>query len=382
MKFIAKTFAGLEQATAAELAQIGGNDIQVIKRAVSFSGDMELLYKANYYCRTILRIVMPLAEFEFATNEQFYRSVFDIHFEDYLDKEGSFCVHSVIRESIFSNSQYTSLLTKDAICDRFRYLYNCRPDVDKDNPDVTIDVHIYRNKATVSLDTSGISLHRRGYKTTRHNAALNEVLAAGLIALSGWQCDCNLVDFMCGSGTILIEAAMKALNMPSGYYRTEGYGFMTWKNFDEALWQQVRNQLDDAMHEEWNYKIYGSDINGRYVKSCRENVEQLRLDDIIVLSLEAFEDTRPEQTPAFVISNPPYGERLKIEEINQFYQSIGDTLKKHYTGCKAGIITPNKQVMKQFGLHASQKFVVYNAELECCFYLFDIYSGSKKSKYN
>ena len=175
---------------------------------------------------------------------------------------------------------------------------------------------------------------------------------------------------------------MKALNMPSGYYRTEGYGFMTWKNFDEALWQQVRNQLDDAMHEEWNYKIYGSDINGRYVKSCRENVEQLRLDDIIVLSLEAFEDTRPEQTPAFVISNPPYGERLKIEEINQFYQSIGDTLKKHYTGCKAGIITPNKQAMKQFGLHASQKFVVYNAELECCFYLFDIYSGSKKSKYN
>lgn len=380
MKFIAKTFAGLEQMLSMELQQAGAEDVQVLTRAVSFCGDTALLYKVNYTCRLVLRVLLVIKEFEFKTNEDFYKSVFNIDLTDYLDKDGTFCVHSVVADSIFYNSQYTSLLAKDAICDSYRDRYDCRPGIDKQSPEVTIDVHVYRNTATISLDSSGISLHRRGYKTTRHPAALNEVMAAGIIALSGWDGTCDLIDFMCGSGTILIEAAMKALNMPAGYYRVENYGFMSWKNFDEKLWNDIRFQADDAMKEFTDIKIYGSDINYKYIRSDKENIEQLRLDDIIVLSVEDFADTAPARTPAYVIVNPPYGERLQMEEIENFYQSIGNILKKKYINCMACMLTSNRQAMRSFGLKTLRKYKVYNAELECCFYVYQIYSGSKKQK--
>lgn len=382
MKFIAKTFAGLEQVAAQELKQLGASEVQELTRAVAFEGDTALLYKVNYCCHTVLRVLMMVAEFEFKTNEDFYKSVFNLDFTPYLDKNGTFCVHSVISESIFDNSQYTSLLTKDAICDKYRDEYDCRPGIDKLYPDVAIDVHIYRNRATISLDSSGPSLHRRGYKTTRHNAALNEVMAAGIIALSGWKADCDLIDFMCGSATIPIEAAMLALNMPAGYYRTEDYGFMYWKNYDESLWQGIRAQADDGLKEYVPIKIYGSDINYKYIKYDKENVEQLRLDDIITFSIEDFADTQPERTPAYVIINPPYGERLQVEEIEDFYQSIGNILKKKYINCIAGVLTSNKQAMKRFGLKYSRRYNVFNADLECGFYIFEMYSGSKKHKYD
>lgn len=378
VKYIAKTFAGLEHIAAKELENLGATNIEVLKRAVSFYGNKELLYKTNYCCRTILRILQPIAEFEFNSNESFYKNIFNIPFENFLNPEGTFCIHSVISQSIFDNSQYTSLLAKDALCDRFRDIYNYRPSVDKENPDLSIDVHIYINKATISLDSSGVSLHRRGYKTSRHYAALNEVMAAGLISLSNWDSTCNLIDFMCGSGTILIEAAMYALNMPAGYYRNEGYSFMQWKDFDEQLWNNIRNEADNNIKEELPCKIYGSDVNHRFIKDCKMNIEALRLDDIITLSVDSFEETSPEETPSFVIINPPYGERLKIEEIELFYQAIANHLKKKYTNCTVGILTSNKQAMKNFGLHSSQKITIFNANLECCFYIFHIYKGSKK----
>ena len=377
-QYIAKTFMGLEVVAADELRKLGATDIVLLHRAVEFWGDKSLMYKANYCCRTILRILQPIAKFEFNTNEQFYKYIFRIPFEQYLSKDGTFCVHSIINQSIFSNSQYASLLTKDALCDRFREKYDCRPSVDKQYPDVSIDVYINGDQCSVSLDTSGESLHRRGYKTSRHFSALNEVLAAGLIALSGWKADCDFIDFMCGSATLPIEAAMYATNMPAAYFR-ENFGFMYWNNFDKKLWNSVREEADKDMCD-FNHMIYGSDVSLRYIKDARENVKRMQLDKWIRLSIESFEETKPQNTPSIAIINPPYGERMELEDVENFYQSIGNVLKQKYINCVAWVITSNRDAMKMFGLRPAKKINVFNASLECIFYKYELYEGSKKQK--
>jgi len=285
-KYIAKTFLGLETVAAEELKNLGASDVQILNRAVEFWGDKALLYRANYCCRSILRILQPIASFSFVSNEQFYKQVFKIPFEHYLSKNGTFCMHSIISNSIFDNSQYASLLAKDALCDRFREKYNCRPSVDKQDSDISVDIYISGKNCSVAIDSSGESLHRRGYKTTRHPAALNEVLAAGLVLLSGWKADCDLVDFMCGSATIPIEAAMYALNMPAGYFRKD-FGFMHWKNFDEKLWKNVQKDAKNSLRE-FDFKVFGSDISFNFIKNARENVKKMGLNEKIILELLEF----------------------------------------------------------------------------------------------
>jgi putative N6-adenine-specific DNA methylase len=377
-KYIAKTFMGLEAVAADELTRLGAENISVLHRAVEFWGNKELLYKVNYCSRTILRVLRPVAAFEFKTNEQFYKNIFRIPFEQYFSVDDSFCVHSIINESIFTNSQYASLLAKDALCDRFRDKMDVRPSVNKANPDISIDIYVSGNQCNVSLDSSGDSLHFRGYKTSRHVAALNEVLAAGLIALSSWKADCDFIDFMCGSATLPIEAAMFALNMPAGYFR-DGFGFMYWQDFDEKVWKKVKKEADNAMRE-FEYQIYGSDISFRYVKEAKENIKKMRLNSFIKLSLESFEDTEPERVPAHIVINPPYGERISVDEIEQFYQNIGNVLKQKYINCEAWVISSNKTAMKNIGLRPAKKIKVFNAALECDFYKYELYEGSKKSK--
>jgi len=377
-QYIAKTFMGLESVAAEELRKLGATDITILHRAVEFWGDTALMYKINYCSRTILRVLQPVAKFEFDTNEQFYKYIFRIPFEEYLSENGTFCMHSIINQSIFSNSQYASLLAKDALCDRFREKYDCRPSVDKHYPDISVDIYVNKNQCSVSIDTSGESLHRRGYKTTRHYAALNEVLAAGLIALSGWNADCDFIDFMCGSATLPIEAAMFATNMPAAYFRNN-FGFMYWKNFDEKLWDAVREEADNKISD-FDFMIYGSDISFRYIKDAKENVKKMKLDNWIRLSIDSFEDTKPQSIPSIVIINPPYGERMDLEEIENFYQSVGNVLKKKYINCETWVITSNKDAMKMFGLHPAKKIKVFNAALECIFYKYELYGGSKKRK--
>ena len=376
-KYIAKTFMGLESVVADELTRLGAENVSKLHRAVEFWGSKELLYKVNYCSRTVLRVLKPIASFDFKTNEQFYKNIFRIPFEQYFSVDDSFCVHSIINESIFTNSQYASLLTKDALCDRFRDKFDVRPNVDKNNPDISIDVYISGNQCNVSLDSSGASLHFRGYKTSRHVAALNEVLAAGLIALSGWQADCDFIDFMCGSATLPIEAAMYAVNMPAGYFR-ENFGFMYWSDFDKKLWEKVKKDAKNAIRD-FEYKIYGSDISFRYIKEAKENIKKMRLNSIIQLSLESFEDTEPQSVPSHIIINPPYGERLNIEEIENFYQNIGNILKQKYVNCSAWVISSNKDAIKNVGLRPAKKIKVFNAALECDFYKYEMYEGSKKS---
>jgi len=377
-KYIAKTFMGLEAVVADELTLLGAENVSKLHRAVEFWGSKELLYKVNYCSRTVLRVLRPIASFEFKTNEQFYKNVFRIPFEQYFSVDDSFCVHSITNESIFTNSQYASLLTKDALCDRFRDKFDARPSVNKTNPDISIDVYISGNQCNVSLDSSGASLHFRGYKTSRHVAALNEVLAAGLIALSGWKADCDFIDFMCGSATLPIEAAMYAVNMPAGYFR-ESFGFMYWSDFDKKLWENVKKEAKNAIRN-FEYKIYGSDISFRYIKEAKENIKKMKLNSIIQLSIESFEDADPQSVPSHIIINPPYGERLSVQEIENFYQAIGNVLKQKYINCVAWVISSNKTAMKNIGLRPAKKIKVFNAALECDFYKYEMYEGSKKIK--
>ena len=377
-KYIAKTFLGLETVAAEELKSLGASDVRILNRAVEFWGDKALLYKTNYCCRTVLRILQPIAAFSFTSNEQFYKNVFNIPFERYLHKDGTFCMHSVISNSIFDNSQYASLLAKDALCDRFREKYDCRPSVDKQYPDISVDIYISGDDCSIAIDSSGESLHRRGYKTTRHPAAMNEVLAAGLIMLSGWKADCDFVDFMCGSATLPIEATMYALNMPAGYFRKD-FGFMYWKDFDEQLWKSCQNDAKNSLRD-FNFKVFGSDISVNYIKNARENVKKMGLNEKIFLSIESFQDVEPERLPVHIIINPPYDERMKSEIVNNFYQNIGNKMKQNYVNSIGWVITPNREAMKYFGLHPTRKIRVFNANLECTFYKFEIYEGSKKEK--
>lgn len=283
-------------------------------------------------------------------------------------------VHTTCADTIFKTPLFASVLAKDAIRDRFRDLYDERPDVDRENPDVQFHLHIFRNEAQLFVDSSGESLHKRGYRVSTHPAQISEVVAAAMIKLSGWHGECDLIDPMCGSGTILIKAAMQALNIPAGFFR-EHYGFERWKNFDHRLWQRVTDEAD--IHDDVPVNFYGSDISARFLGMAEANVKAARLSDFIRLFRKAMRDTQPKRTPATLIFNPPYGERLDMEEIDNFYKEIGDTLKQNYAGCTAFIISSNMQAIKHIGLHPSKKTPLYNGALECKFLRYDLYAGKR-----
>lgn len=374
--FVAKTFAGLEPLLAEELTQLGAKNCQIMSRSVSFEGGIDMMYRANYFCRTALRILWRQKKFTFTSNRQFYEQIFDFPAEKFLQRDGTMAVHANCVDSIFKTPLFASVLAKDAICDRFRDLYEERPDVDKDNPDVQFHLHIYKDEVQLFLDSSGESLHKRGYKVRNHPAPINEVVAAAMIQLSGWHGECDFIDPMCGGGTFLIEAAMKALNIPAGFYRRE-YGFLKWKNCDQSLWNQVRKEAQIA--DDVNVDFYGSDINPHFLDIARENVRRARLSDFISLEKKDVRKAVPHKTPALVMMNPPYGERLEVDDIVELYGAIGTTLKNNFQGCRAWIISSDMQALKRIGLKPNFKSTLYNGPLECRFVGFELFSGDRKS---
>lgn len=369
--YTAKTVAGMEEVLQGELAFLGAMNTKILKRAVSFEGDKAMLYRANYCCRTALRILKPILVFPIVKQEDLYDNVNKIPWEDYIGNENSIAVDAVNATSVFTNSQYVSLKTKDAVVDRFREKTGSRPSVDLDNPDLRINIHLYKETCTVSLDSSGSSLHKRGYRHVTGPAPLNEVLAAGLIQLSGWDKTVPLYDPMCGSGTILIEANMFARNIPSGYFRPV-FGFERWIDFDEALWTRIKDE-ENAKILDKGVEIYGSDIASRAIATATENVGFTRFQKQIHLEVAAFENTVPKGPTGMIICNPPYDERLQIDDIIAFYKSIGDVLKKKYTGFEAWIISSDLRALKFIGLHPSKKIQVFNGPLECKFVRFSLY---------
>jgi putative N6-adenine-specific DNA methylase len=379
ISYLAKSPAGLEEVLAEEISQLGAANVEIHKRAVSFEGDKKLLYEANYLCRTALRILVPIKQFSFRSEDEYYDRIRAISWELYMDKDQTLAVDSTISDSIFTHSHYVSQRTKDAIADRFRDRTGVRPSVDLDNPDFRINIHINRDTVNVSLDSSGASLHKRGYHSMNAEAPLSEVLAAGMIKLAGWNGESNFIDWMCGSGTLLIEAAMIAMNLPAGQFRKE-YGFMKWRDFSPEIWKQVVEEALEQQHDT-EIEILGSDISAKNLKAAEVNIRNASLHKDIRLKVSDFRDVHPPEGNGVLISNPPYGERIRVEELNEFYKEMGNALKRNFEGYKAWLISSDLTALKLIGLRPMQKKILWNGQLECRFVGFDLYHGSKKDKF-
>jgi putative N6-adenine-specific DNA methylase len=377
LKMIAKTFEGFEEVLARELRDLGAEDIDLLKRAISFTGDKRLLYLANYKCRTALRILMPVSSFKASTEAMLYDGVRAIPWEKWLDFRGKFAVDTVMSFSEFKHSGYVSLKAKDAIADRFRDKFGKRPDVSVNDPDVRVNVHIFKDECTVSMDSSGASLHLRGYRKMQTEAPMNEVLAAGLILLSGWDSKTPFVDPMCGSGTILIEAALIAGKVPSGYYRPL-FGFERWKDFDRRLWEQVKRECEEEIIEP-AAQIRGFDRDEKAIEASLANIEEAGVEDFVKVEQADFNASAPPFPRGFLLTNPPYGERIKVEDLKLFYKELGDVLKKKYSGYTAWLLGSDEESLKFIGLRPSRRIRVMNGPLECRFVKFELYEGKKFS---
>jgi putative N6-adenine-specific DNA methylase len=375
---VAKTMAGLENVLAEELTSLGAENVQVLNRAVSFEGDKAMMYRANYCCRTALRILKPIMSFVARNELALYNNIFKIKWHEIFNINETFAIDAVTSGNYFTHSQYAALKVKDAIADEFREHFGARPSVDVENPDLRINVHIENEKVTLSFDSSGDSLHKRGYRKAVDKAPMSEVLAAGLIKLTGWKCDCNFVDCMCGSGTIPIEAAMMALGIPAGFFRKK-WGFMTWHDFDKELWQNVVLDAGATM-EEFDYEILASDHSAKAVEIAKANITNAHLQYDIKLSKQDMFTMVPPEGGGIMIINPPYGERLEEKDLINLYKGIGDALKKNFKGFEAWIISSNKDALKLIGLKPSKKIDIYNGPLECKFEKFEIFEGSYKDK--
>lgn len=381
-KMIAKTMHGMEHLLADELAACGATNIEPLTRAVAFEGDMRVLYRANYTCRTALAILKPFAEFEANNEQELYDNVYRIKWEKILDVDGTFMIDSTTSGDIFTHSYYAALKTKDAIVDRFRRMFNQRPSIDTENADFKLNLHIVDNKVTLLLNSSGESLHKRGYRQTVGIAPINEVLAAGMIMLSGWQCDTNFYDPMCGSGTLLIEAAMMANNIPAQYYRGDNFAFKRWRDFNIAEWKSIKEQEDRKIgSRDFEYEIWGNDIDMDVLRGAEANLQYAKLHKDVVLYCGSFEEQDPPEGPTTIVTNPPYGERIKIEDLNDLYRRLGDTFKQRYgEQCQVWLITSDFEAIKHIGLHPSKKIQLFNGPLDCRLLHYQLYTGSKKNQ--
>jgi putative N6-adenine-specific DNA methylase len=378
MKMVAKTQFGLEEVLAEELRKLGATNVEEHNRAVSFEGDKRVMYKVNLYVRTALKILIPLVKFKAINERDLYEEVRRIEWDKYLDVDGTLAIHSSVKSDFFNHSQYISQKTKDAIVDSFRDKYGRRPSVDLLTPDLSLDVHIYKDDVTISLDSSAESLHRRGYRGENTLAPINEVTAAGMILLTGWDGKGNFIDPMCGSGTLLIEAALYARNIPANRIR-QTFGFHRWKDFDATLWEEIKSESEKNIIDA-DATFIGCDKTFKAIEIARGNVERAGLDEDIKLSNKRFEELIPPTGGGIVVMNPPYGERLPIDEISAFYKMMGDQLKKNFEGYQAWIISSNVDAMKKIGLAASKRLNLFNGALECKFHKFELYKGTRDKR--
>jgi putative N6-adenine-specific DNA methylase len=376
MKFVAKTLFGLEKVLAEELAVLGATEIVPANRAVVFSGNMSLLYKVNYMSRTALSVLMPINEFWIKSADDLYKKCLKIGWENYMDVNKTFAVTPVVQSPLFNHTGYAGLKLKDAVADYFRNIDGKRPSVDPANPDILINLHISNEKVTVSLDSSLIPLFKRGYRQEQAAAPLNEVLAAGMLLISGWNGHTNLIDPMCGSGTIPIEAGLIASNIPAGKFRSF-FGFQKWKEYDQNLFRSVIETADSGIRKP-SVNISGSDISESAILQAVKNVNSAGLKDAISLNVADFKTLNSAEGEGVIYINPPYGERLLPEDTDTLYSMIGTTLKHNFQGYSAWIISSNKESLKHIGLKPKEKHFLYNGSLECIFNKYELYAGSKK----
>lgn len=375
---IAKTMAGLEDVLAEELIGLGANNLEIGKRMVSFEGDLALMYKANIQCRTALRILRPVYEFKAKTTDDIYKKVKAMNWFEHLTEDSTFAIDAITFSDYFTHSKFVAYRVKDAIADYFMQRTEKRPSVNVENPDLLINFHVAHDKCTLSFDSSGESLHKRGYRVAQTEAPLNEVLAAGMILKTGWRGGSDFIDPMCGSGTLLIEAAMIAMNVPPGIYR-QNFAFEKWKNFNADLFETIYN--DDSGEREFKHKIYGSDISSEAIAIAAKNVKNAGLEKCIDLKVMPFENyTEAPSENAILVTNPPYGERIKPEDLFGLYENIGERLKHVFMGYSAWILSYKKECFDKIGLKPSKKIQLVNGSLQCEFRKYDIFAGKKYPK--
>ena len=374
-ELIAKTFMGLEPVLAKELTQLGANNVQIGRRMVSFTGDKEMMYRANFQLHTAIRILKPIRHFKAKSADDVYEEIKKIDWTQYLGQEKTFAVDSVVFSEEFRHSKFVSYKVKDASVDFLREKTGKRPNISVANPDIRLNMHIAEDHCTLSLDSSGESLHRRGYRQESVEAPLNEVLAAGMILLSGWQGDTDFIDPMCGSGTLPIEAALIAKNMAPGLFRKE-YAFEKWPDFDADLFDEIYN--DESQEREFKHHIYGYDIDIKAVNTARLNVKAAGLTSVITIEQQDFKDFMQPKNKSIMITNPPYGERISTPDLLGTYRMIGERLKHQFKGNDAWILSYREECFEQIGLKPSIKIPLYNGSLECEFRRYQMFDGKLK----
>ncbi|MBR6963158.1 MAG: methyltransferase [Prevotella sp.] len=371
-EIIAKTFMGLEPTLAEELTELGANNVQIGRRMVSFTGDKEMLYRANFQLHTAIKVLKPICHFKALSADDVYTEVMKIDWSQYLDNNKTFAVDSVVFSEEFRHSKFVSYKVKDAIVDQFRERTGSRPNISVANPDIRLNMHIAEDQCTLSLDSSGESLHRRGYRQESLEAPLNEVLAAGMIKLTGWKADTDFIDPMCGSGTLLIEAALIAMNMSPGVFRKE-YAFEKWNDFDQELFDTIYN--DESREREFKHHIYGYDIDMKAVNTARNNVKAAGLSNVITIEQADFKDFTQPQEKAIMVTNPPYGERISTPDLLGTYRMIGERLKHAFQGNEAWVLSYREECFEAIGLKPSIKIPLFNGSLECEFRKYQMFEG-------
>ena len=382
---LAKTFKGLEQVLAEELVQLGANNVQVERRAVSFTGDKRMLYTANMCLRTASRVLVPIASFKAKNADDIYAQVKALDWSQYMTLKTTFQIDATVYSDFFRHSQFVTYRVKDAIVDYWMERENQRPSVRLEGADLYLNIHIAADRVTLSLDSSGESLHKRGYRVANTQAPINEALAAGMLLLAGWKGESDFYDPMCGSGTLLIEAALIARNIAPGVYR-QGFAFEKWANFDADLWDEVYN--DDSRERDFKHKIYGSDAGFYAAQAAQKNIQSAGLQRDIEVRQVRIQELKNENGSlngcnvdgALVMINPPYGERLSQDkDVLRLYQDMGSALKHQFSGAAAWVISSNEDALKCIGLRPAKKIHLVNGDLECLFNKYELFKGDRKT---
>lgn len=374
------TFFGLEEVLEKELNQLGGKNIIPFKRGVSVVGDLGFLYKINLCLHTALKVIIPISKFLANNEQELYDAIKSIAWENFISNTDTIMIEGVTNSEIFTHSLFVSQKVKDGIVDRFRDKTGSRPDVDLIHPAFKVYVHIFKNEVSLHLDSSCDPLYKRGYRSDINEAPMKEVLAAGLVKLSGWEKHLQLIDGMCGAGTIAIEAALWANNIPPGYYRND-FGFMKWQNFDKKLYETIYESSINKIKND-NVEIIANDNDKVSFDKAMINSKNAKVDDVINCTNQSFFDISPTRKAGVIILNPPYGERIAVEEIEKLYKEIGNKLKKDFKGFNAWIISSSPEAIKSIGLRPTRRIHLFNGSLECRFLKFELYEGSKKASKN
>jgi putative N6-adenine-specific DNA methylase len=372
-RYFATVARGLEAIAAQELEKLGAEDVTPTFTGVYFTGNQELLYRVNLWTRICFRILMFIAEIKANNEQQLYNHIQTIDWEEYFTPEHTFSVHSTGGNRNLNHTHFTALQIKNAIVDQQQLKFKQRSYIETENPDFIINAHIVENLCILNLDSSGSSLHRRGYRPAMGLAPLKESLASALIELSEWTPNLPFLDPLCGSGTLPIEATLKSLNIAPGLYR-ESFGFQNWQNFDIQLWQKLREEAEDSQKNELQAPIIGSDNNKKILEQAYSNAQGCHIENKLTLLHQKLSEIEAPSDQGIIICNPPYGKRIGEEkELGNLYKLLGDVFKQRFKGWTAYVLTGNKELAKQIGLKTSRRTPVYNGALPCIFSKYELY---------